>query len=433
MHTRVLHFAAVLLLLGAPGVLAQENTQDTVEWLQRRLDTASLVAKSIAPTIGASTPGKQVETPSIADTSMSLVDQTGAPDLIGIAMQFFNLAKEREGSPASITLSAFALRTALLGTDPSRPEVYAAGRNWRRVSVTFGRQGADATSGESEAQVFGVKVLAWDRRDPTRDDNVEALQKAVREGSTTTQEMALALEEVVMEIAKRLAPRFKEPDLQKFLEDRLGRTTHAETLKALTDDDLAAIDALLVERVAPLIVRQRGVQEKQIKALKQAPQLSLSYQAKLRDDDGTDEQVWQGIFDWGVLNRMNISVNGGLARASRPNVAPTVGGRLSFEAQFQLTGGGSTLGALTAARPPLTLSASYAGVWQDDDLLQEDTHKFQTKLTIPLPSLLKGLSLPVSLTVASRPDLIDEKDVRGQVGFTIDFSKFQQALRTVAR
>jgi hypothetical protein len=69
-------------------------------------------------------------------------------------------------------------------------------------------------------------------------------------------------------------------------------------------------------------------------------------------------------------------------------------------------------------------------VWDKHD---EDTHKLQTKLTIPLSALLKGLTLPISVTVANRRELIDETEVRGQVGFTVDFSKFQQALRSVAR
>jgi hypothetical protein len=69
-------------------------------------------------------------------------------------------------------------------------------------------------------------------------------------------------------------------------------------------------------------------------------------------------------------------------------------------------------------------------VW---DELEEETHRFQTKLTVPLPSLLKGLSLPISVTVANRRELVDEAEIRGQVGFTIDFSKFQQALRSIAR
>jgi hypothetical protein len=37
------------------------------------------------------------------------------------------------------------------------------------------------------------------------------------------------------------------------------------------------------------------------------------------------------------------------------------------------------------------------------------------------------------LTVANRTELIDERDVRGQVGFTLDFAALQQGLRGGAR
>lgn len=437
---RLLIVVSLLVLVNATNAHAQVDTQDFTDWMQKRLQMAT------APLVGASTPGKQVETPSIADSSSTLVDKAGAPDLIGIALQFFNLGKDSEGAPASVTLSAFTLRTAILGLDPNRPEVYADGRHWRRVSGSFGRESADATTGVGEAQLIGVKFLVWDRRDPTRPENVAALQDALRQSSTTL-EMAREFELVLREIGGRLGPRlleeerkesgatavpqqFGEEELQTFLEERLGAGQHAETLKRLTADDLAAVDTLLIERVAPIVRTQREAALHSIKALKQAPQLSLSYQAKLRDDDGADEHAWQGMFDYGVANRMSISVNVALSRLSRPITDATMGGRVAFEAQFQLTGGGSSLADLLRVSAPLTLSTSYAGEW---DEIKEDVHKLQAKLTIPLPALLKGLSLPVSVTVASRRELIDEAEVRGQVGFTIDFSTFQQALRSIAR
>ena len=43
--------------------------------------------------------------------------------------------------------------------------------------------------------------------------------------------------------------------------------------------------------------------------------------------------------------------------------------------------------------------------------------------------MLAGLKVPVSVTFANRTELIDETEVRGQVGFTVDLSKFQKALR----
>jgi len=62
--------------------------------------------------------------------------------------------------------------TAVGGTDPMRPEVYAAGRHWRRLSVQIGRESGDAAAGQPSSQLFGVKALLWDRRDPTHPSNL---------------------------------------------------------------------------------------------------------------------------------------------------------------------------------------------------------------------------------------------------------------------
>lgn len=55
------------------------------------------------------------------------------------------------------------------------------------------------------------------------------------------------------------------------------------------------------------------------------------------------------------------------------------------------------------------------------------------KLTILMPGLMAGLKIPVSVTFANRTELIDEKEVRGNVGFTVDLSKLQSSLAALKR
>jgi hypothetical protein len=411
----------LVFLLGCSSAFAQ--TQDFTDWVYKRLEIASQAA------VAATSPTKQVETPSIAEDSTSLVDQSDAPDLIGLALQFFNLGGGSDASPASITVSAFTLRTAILGTDPMRPEVYAAGRNWRRFSVSVGRQARDVVAGRDESDLVGVKILAWDRRDPTSPSNVALLQGTIR-NSGTGQQVAQAIDALLDLISSRLAPRFGETDLDVFIAKHLGKDTHAATLEQLTPAELEEIDRLLVERVAPAMQSAMSEQQKLVKRLRLAPQLAFSYQAKLADDTGDDEHAWQGIFDYGVVNRLNLSVNAGMSRINRALLDDEMVVRLSAEFQFRLTGDSSNLAGLLRTRTPLTISVAVASAWHGEG---EDIHKAQVKLRIPLPGPLKGVSLPVSVTVANRTELIDERDVRGQLGFTIDFSKFQQALRSSLR
>lgn len=411
----------VVVLLGCADAFGQ--TADFTDWMYQRL---ALVTATAA---GPSSPTKQVETGSVAGGSTAIVDQSGAPDLIGLATQFFNAGRSSDSTPASMTISAFALRTALAGTDPMRPEVYAAGRNWRRVSVSVGRVAQDDASGQPAAQLVGVKVLAWNLRDPSHPSNVARLQESIR-ASGTGQGVAQAIDALFELIATRLGPRVGEPDPDAFGAKFLGRDTHAETLARLTEDDLVEVDRLLVERVAPAMGAATADQGLLLRRLRQAPQLAFAYQASLREASGDDEHLWQGIFDYGVAPRINVSVNAGVSRVDRALLGGETIVRVSAQAQLRLTGDDSRLVGLLRATAPLTVSASFAGGWHGDT---DDIHKAQVKLSIPMPGRLGGLSLPVSLTVANRTELVDERDVRGQVGFTVDFAALQQGLRGNAR
>ena len=408
----------LVFLLGCSNAFAQ--TDDFTDWVYERL---ALVTGAAA---GPSSPTKQVETPSIAAMSTAIVDQSGAPDLIGIATQLFNAGRAAsEGTPASFTLSAFAVRSAFGGLDPMRPEVYAAGRNWRRVSVSVGRLAEDGDAGQPGGQLVGVKLLAVNLRDPSHPSNVALLQDSLRTAGTG-QSVALAFDALFEAIAARLGPRLGEQDPDVFGVKFLGRETHAETLAQLTEEDLAEIDRILVERLAPALASGVAQQQTIVERLRQAPQLAFSYQASFRQDTGDDEHLWQGIFDYGPSSRMNVTLNAGLSRIDRALVEDETVVRISGQAQFRLTADDSRVVGLLRARAPLTLSASVSSGWHRDS---DDIHKAQVKLTVPMPARLGGISLPISLTVANRTELIDEREVRGQVGFTLDFSVLQQALR----
>ena len=76
------------------------------------------------------------------------------------------------------------------------------------------------------------------------------------------------------------------------------------------------------------------------------------------------------------------------------------------------------------------LTASFSGGWHRES---DDVYRTQVKLTVPMPGRLGGVSLPISVTFANRTEFVDEREVRGQVGFTLDFAALQQGLRGGAR
>src|SRR5262249_53161842 len=139
------------------------------------------------------------------------------------------------------------------------------------------------------------------------------------------------------------------------VEKFLGKDKHAETLALLTPAELAEVDAVIKEKLVPIMAQSAEQQKQLVQRLVRAPQLALSYQAKLTEDISNEHQ-WLGVFDYGLADRISISVNGGMAIVDRPNLDDEASGRLAVEMQFRLTGDTSTLAGLLRTKSPLVIS-----------------------------------------------------------------------------
>jgi hypothetical protein len=58
-------------------------------------------------------------------------------------------------------------------------------------------------------------------------------------------------------------------------------------------------------------------------------------------------------------------------------------------------------------------------------------YRGQLKVNLPIPRIesLAGFEIPLSLTIANRSELINETEVRGTIGFTVDTSQVLANLR----
>ena len=108
----------------------------------------------------------------------------------------------------------------------------------------------------------------------------------------------------------------------------------------------------------------------------------------------------------GSYNYKNSSIIGGDVRT----------GRFAGQLQFQMTPEKSLVG-----RSPLYLYLGSEANWASG---KPSIYKLQGKVKIPIA---EGIDFPISITFANRTDLIQEKDVRGQFGFTIDTAKLFRA------
>jgi hypothetical protein len=413
----------VVAALGVAPVSAQQNVQDFTDWVHVRL--AELAAARL-PDPGAAV--KQVEPPAAAGGTTSLVDQSGAPDLAGLSIDLFGVGGSDGGNPMTMTVSAYALRSGLTGRNPLRPELYQAGRNWRRWSFTVGHEAA--TDEVAESQVFGIKYLAIDQRDLGAAGALDQIRASLA-GSTVASTFSGEIAGLQDLLAQLLGPRLGETDPIRFAQNFLSSSTINETVGRLSDEEQERVDAFLVERIEPAIEAAGREQAAKVAALQKRPQLALSYVTNQRETGNADEHHWGAIFDWGLADRLNLTVNTSVAIVDELANEDSHFVKAGGEFQWQVPVPGMTaLEQFAAGRTSLTLNLSVANEWHAG---RPGIHKAQVKVKVPLGGILRGMTLPISLTVANRPDLVEEREIRGQVGFTVDVSKLQQALRPVGR
>lgn len=169
-----------------------------------------------------------------------------------------------------------------------------------------------------------------------------------------------------------------------------------------------------------------------VKRIRRAPQLALIYQTILRPKEAEDEHHFAVAYDVGLGTRCSAVVNGGVVLIDREAMASTTAVKVAGELQFDLRRLATMDDAVRArGREPITVSVAGVGKWHSDD--GPSIGKLQLKVAVPLPGFLSGLELPISVTLANRTELIDEAEVRANVGFTVDLSKLQNSLRALRR
>jgi hypothetical protein len=427
-HLRVLtSFLALMAVQGATSAAWAQVSFD--EWLRQR--ATGLAQRRMADE--QMDRQKSTEAPSVANGT-ALVDQTESPDLLGLSMSLYNATNDDEdNTPVTVTVSGWSLRNTLTHEDPLDPAVYLRGANWRRWSFTVGRE---LEAGAAAARVFGAKALIWNGRDVAASAHVRSLDNLNTQFPEFAKGLADVRGRVIDFLFTRLSGRVALKDTSaaqqkaEFLNDRLGNAEFMSTVEKLTESELAELDGILIDRAVIDAQLQATVQQA-VRAIRGAPQLAVTYHAKLRDERGADEHRWQAVFDYGPTDRLEVSVNGSVDLRRPSGLEDERAGRLAGE----LTWAPGRTSAADRARelmsdrprrpsPSITLGVSGEYEWRAD---KSGTGKVQGKLMLPIPAL-NGVALPISVTYANDPELIDEHDVRGQVGFTLDFSQLKRAL-----
>lgn len=426
--TRTIFTALFFILLSSQQAWSQDlpaapndQCQTTINfstWINCRVD---VIASARINQRGAR---KQVETPSIAESSTSLVDQTEAPDLLGAALNFAGVGSGDDGSgdsSTSITTSAYALYAAATERDPLDPAVYQKYAGLRRLSFTVGRDAPEEDGGE-RATIAGFKFLILNKRDASNPSNREQLKVVSQRLRAATPNFLDVASDVQDFLYNQLGSSLGYPaagetvvDAKiRFINERLNNPTQTQaTVGMLTMKQHDAINAIISAKIGT-IVDLKDASLEAFETIRRRPQLSFSFQTKQRRRDGADEYRSGLLYDVGVYQRLNLAANATFDYEDSKTVGGDKrGGRLAVESYFHL----NRQRDIFSGKDPVTLSFQGEGKWMS---AAKPTYVGQVKLTFPI---FDGVTLPVSFSVANRTDLINESEVRGRFGFTFDFAK----------
>ena len=413
----------------------------------------------------------QTETPAIGDNSTSLVDQSSASDLLGVALNLAGLTGDRnngnsEKPSAAVTATAYSVYSMFRGEQPLDPGFYNRHRDWRRLSFTLGfEKGQTNAQGltTEDTTIAGAKYLIFSGRDASKHERelntvYEYLKAAAVNFAQLNKEITNAL--LFGDPALRNKLRIRE-EVQAFVQQQLSSgslsaqqtqefqallaepieswfdpaNTDAAHLRvrvfvrnkyftpsgfallkqALDEEALKEIDEFIDARLDAFtglnIASRRAIEQ-----IRKAPQFSLAFQSKLHKQE-PDEYKGQAIFEYGIHDRVNLTLNGSfLYRNSRLIGGDTRRAQFAGQLQFQMTPE-----KRLAGRSPLYLFLASEGDWGNGI---NSIFKVQGKVKIPI---VEGIDFPISLTYANRAELINERDVRGQFGFTFDTAKLLRA------
>jgi hypothetical protein len=393
------------------------------QWLQCRVD--ALVQKNLKQ----SATEKQTEQPSASSASTSLLDRTSASDLVGVAVQLAGAGQhgDNQSGSTTVTASAYALITSVTGSNPLNPTIYDANRNWRRLSITLGSEAASAQNNQTKSKIFGAKVLFLDWRDVSSPRSKKLLRQASTTLANTNVIYAALSLQVRQYLYRTLGPRINPTSYplsgdvvahSTFANNELSDTRLAATVGLLNSQELSQIDDFISGGVLSSFVDEAQNVRRIVSSIRRAPQFSMSYAATIADQDVGNTKInhhrFEGIFDYGPNEWTNVTVNASFEYLDSKQIGKDLrGARIAAAGEFEL----NHVQAFAKGISPYTVAISSEAKFLSSS---GNTYQAQAKLTVPLS---KGISLPMSVTVANRTELIKESDVRGQFGFTVDVAK----------
>lgn len=380
----------------------------------------------------------QTEAPVLATNGTTVANSTDFSKFLSVALNLADLtgASSGEDAPtsASATISALALTEALVGVIPGFDVDglgdKTLGTHLRNVGLTMGFDGEEGDSGESI--LYGVRY----KLDGFWEDSEDETKTKLKAGAFGTPLVSTS----TARSSKKIAEGCKSESGTRIALCRIRDTLNnqgALGIASLSEIGSPSGARTLLRESSRLggrfgFVRSSGIGElltraavrSMMDAVREAEGnevgLALDFTAKDRPDKGIDEYAATFNLDYRPLSspRNSLRVNAGFMFMNIPNMSDDLGGEAAVQFIHQL---GDSL--LAAGNSPVEISLGAKAKWLDD---ASDQYAGQVKLVVPF---LNGITLPISVTVANRSEFVEETEVRGIMGFTIDTSRLSELVQ----
>lgn len=395
---------------------------------------------------------KQVGAGSSGAGSTSLVSKGGVPSILGFAVE--NGALEKTVSDTTITFRTNPVGLAKALANQGFVESYdqddAFSRLLRRTSVAVsfdtsrGKETGVFTGDKQQVSSYSVRAELYNKRDPRDKRYKQDWQNFLTtNGEALVGQIQDLLTALVDFPSDGTTPKWKDKALQEWFDDtnqELGKAnaSQVETVfkarLAELPTDLSPEAVTQITSFEASLVNYLSKREALLDRIAQGGILTFEYVGE-RKVNAPDISKFMLIGETAAGRRADLTGNVSFSLFNRRPTGTDMGRVRDAAAAAQLDVPLGDLLGTGAGKFVFSLAFDFKHMMEDavadDGTVVPNTKGnlglFQAKLTVPVKG--SGVKIPISFTYANRTELLKEKEVRGNIGFTFDldtiFSKFK--------
>jgi hypothetical protein len=389
---------------------------------------------------------KEVGADASSSGSTSLVSKGSVPSILGFAVNNGALLRSNSGSTVTFRGNVAGVAKALAGKGfiSGYDEDSAATRFLRRTSFSFtfdptrGSQPGIFTGDKQQISNYSFRMDLYNKRDP-RQPRYRQDWRDFLSGSSNA--LSSQIQSSLVSMVDLSSNTWNDPELRAWyaLTEAAIRNASGDQVEAVLKDQLNRVPSHFSEATVTELrsFDERfkdwlDARERILEKIAKAPIVTFEY-TNDRPLNEPSLSKFNMIAELGFGPKLDLTFNGALTLFNKRPATPGVNRVRDFQFATQLDMPFGELG-LGMGKPVLSFAGRYERLMADATLAglpvpntEGDIGVGQIKLVIPIKN--SGVRIPFSFSFANRTELIREKEVRGNFGFTFDldtiFAKFK--------